>query len=154
MRAWTKRTLIGLIGAAALVVGLSGCGHYGHGSGRGQAMSAEDQAKMKDKIVQRVVSKLELDTAQKQKLDVLATKLLENRNALRGTNDPRVEIQGLVASEKFDRTKAQAMVNERTTVVQSKSPEIVAALGDFYDSLNPKQQTEVREFLQKRRGFR
>ena len=30
---------------------------------------------------------------------------------------------------------------------------VVAALGDFYDSLNPAQQQKVREFLQKRRGW-
>ena len=31
---------------------------------------------------------------------------------------------------------------------------VVAALGDFYDSLNPAQQQKVREFMQHRGGWR
>jgi hypothetical protein len=30
---------------------------------------------------------------------------------------------------------------------------VINALADFYDSLNPTQQAEVREMMQKRRGW-
>jgi Spy/CpxP family protein refolding chaperone len=61
-------------------------------------------------------------------------------------------VQALVAGEKFDRARAQALVSEKTAAVNAKSPEVIAALGDFYDSLNPTQQAKVREFMQHRNG--
>jgi protein CpxP len=33
------------------------------------------------------------------------------------------------------------------------SPEVINAMADFYDSLNPTQQAEVRERMGKRRGW-
>ena len=65
----------------------------------------------------------------------------------------RAELRALLAGDKFDRTKAQAFVSQKTEAIQSKSPQVVAALGDFYDSLNPQQQAKVREFMDKRRGW-
>ena len=67
--------------------------------------------------------------AQKQKLGVLADKLQEQRAALKGkTTDPRAEVQALVAGEKFDRARAQALVSEKTAAVSSKSPTICGSL--------------------------
>ena len=56
-------------------------------------------------------------------------------------------MQALVAGDKFDRTRAQSLVAEKTAALNAKSPEVVAALGDFYDSLSPSQQQKVREFM-------
>ena len=43
-------------------------------------------------------------------------------------------------------------VDAKTGVLRSKSPEVIAAAADFYDSLRPEQQQQVREFMNKRRG--
>jgi Spy/CpxP family protein refolding chaperone len=104
-------------------------------------------------MVDRVARKLELNEAQKQKLAATGAKLHEQRNAMRGATDPRAEVRALVAGEKFDRARAQALVAEKTAAVQARSPEVIAALGDFYDSLNPAQQAQVRDFMQHRRGW-
>ena len=66
--------------------------------------------------------------------------------------DPRAQVQALVVGDKFDRARAQALVSEKTAAVNAKSPEVIAALGDFYDHLNPAQQAKVREFMQRRHG--
>ena len=66
------------------------------------------------------------------------------------TKDPRAEMKALVAGTKFDAARAQALVTEKTTVLQTKSPEVIAALADFYDSLNPAQQQKVRDFMEGR----
>jgi len=58
-----------------------------------------------------------------------------------------------VAGEKFDRARALGLLDEKTRAVQANSPEVITALADFYDSLNPAQQTEVRERLAKRKGW-
>jgi Spy/CpxP family protein refolding chaperone len=63
------------------------------------------------------------------------------------TKEPRAEIKALIAGEKFDAARAQALVNEKTTALQTRSPEVIAALAAFYDSLNSTQQQKVREYL-------
>ena len=152
MRPWIKRTLFGLFGASLLAGALSGCGHrYGHE--RFSSMSAEDQAEFRRRVVDRVASRLDLNAEQKGRLDVLAGKLHEQRLALRGATDPRAEVRSLVAGEKFEREKAQALVGSKVAAVTAGSPQVIAAFGDFYDSLSPAQQAKVREFLDRRRGW-
>ncbi len=152
MKPWIKRTLFGLFGASILVGGLTACGHRPHNFGA--SMSAEETAQYRGKVVDRVSSKLDLNADQKQRLTVLADKLHEQRVALMGqSKDPRAEVKALLAGDKFDKARAQALVTEKTTVLQSKSPEVIAALADFYDSLNPAQQQKVRDFMEHRGGW-
>lgn len=148
MRPWIKRTLIGLFGATILVGGLSACGHHRGGM---HQMSEEDSAKMRTRMLERAGKELNLDDAQKARLALLADKLGEQRKALlpQGSN-PRADMQALVAGEKFDREKALAFVDAKTGALKSKSPEVIAAAADFYDSLKPEQQAKLREFMDKR----
>ncbi len=112
----------------------------------------EEQTLKRGKIIERVAGKLDLTAEQRQRLGVLADKLQAQRAALVGTTtNPRAELQTLVASEKFDRTRARLLLTEKTTAITSKSPEVIAAIADFYDSLTPVQQTKVRETMQGRR---
>jgi protein CpxP len=152
MKTWIKRTLIGMLGATVLFGGIAACSHRHHGDGW-QTMSEEDAAEMKARVVDRAADKLDLDAAQKAKLGVLADKLRDQRNALvADTPNPRAELQSLVAGPTFDRTKAQALVAAKTGAVNAKSPEVIAAAADFYDSLKPEQQAKVREWMNSRRG--
>ncbi|MBI2771256.1 MAG: Spy/CpxP family protein refolding chaperone [Burkholderiales bacterium] len=151
MKPWIKRSLFGLFGATLAVGGLTACGHRHEGSA--WQMSAEDHSKFRGRMVERVAGKLDLNEDQKKRLALVADKLHEQRMAVIGkTTDPRAEVQAMVAGAKFDRARAQALVSDKTAAVSSKSPEVIAALGDFYDSLNPAQQVKVREFMQRRHG--
>ncbi len=153
MKTWIKRTLIGLVSATAIFGGLAAWASNHHGYGW-RAMSEEDASRMKAKVIERVGSKLDLDAAQKARLGVLADKLREQRNALVGTAaDPRAELQGLIAGNTFDRSKAGTLIQEKLGAVNTKSPEVVTAMADFYDSLRPEQQAKLREFMA-RRGHR
>ncbi len=67
--------------------------------------------------------------------------------------DPRAQVQALVAGERFDRSAAQSLLDEKTRAVQAGGPAVIAALGDFYDSLQPAQQQKVRDMMQRRRGW-
>ncbi len=152
MKPWIKRTLFGLLGAGILVGGITACSH--HSEGMSWQMSTEDHAKFRDKIIDRVASKLELNADQKKRLGALADKVHEQHAAVMSkTPDPRAEMQALVAGDKFDRARAQALITEKTAAVNARSPEVIAALADFYDSLNPTQQAKVREFMQHRHGW-
>jgi len=146
MKRWLKRTLIGVFGATVLFGGLAACSHRYH-DGNWQGMSDEDAAKARARMVDRIGSRLDLDDTQKAKLGTLADELRAQRQALTGGTDPRAEIRSLVAGNTFDRAKAKAFVDAKTSAIQAKSPELIAALGDFYDSLRPEQQQKVRDFM-------
>ena len=116
-------------------------------------MTEERSAEMRGKMIEKVGKKLELNDAQKQLLGVLGDKLQEQRKALMAGTDPRTDMLDLVNGAKFNRSRAQAMVEEKTTALRSKSPEVIAAAADFYDALNPAQQQQVRDLLQRRGGW-
>lgn len=152
MKRWIKRTVFAVFGLSVMVAGLSACGHHGHQFGAN--LSAEEYAQKRGKIVDRVAGKLDLNEEQKKRLSTLGDKLYEQRSALIGqTKDPRSEMKALVAGDKFDRARAQALVTDKTTTLQSRSPEVIAALADFYDSLNAAQQQKVRDYLERRHGW-
>ena len=110
MKAWIKRTLIGLFGAGLLFGGIAACSHR-HGDGNWQ-VSEEDSAKFKTKMVERVGKELELDAAQKARLGTLADALRAQRVALVGTTtDPRAEVQALMAGPAFDSARAQSVID-------------------------------------------
>jgi Spy/CpxP family protein refolding chaperone len=152
MRTWIKRSLYGLFGATVALGGLTACSH--RHEGQGWQSSAQDQAHFRDRVIERVAARLDLNEEQKKRLGVLADKLREQRVAVMGSTDPRAEVQALVAGGKFDRARAQALVAEKTAAVSGKSPEVIAALGDFYDGLDAAQQAKVREFMQGQRHGR
>ena len=153
MKTWIKRTLFGLFGAGIVLGSLTACGHRMH-HGWGANATPEQAAEWRGKMVDRVAGKLELNAEQKAKLTVLGDKLHAQRLAVRGPADPRADLQSLVAGSSFDRAKAQAVVQQKTEAVRAGSPEVIAVMGDFYDSLNPTQQAKVREFMQTRGHWR
>jgi Spy/CpxP family protein refolding chaperone len=154
MKTWIKRTLFGVAGATIALGGLAACGHRMHHGDWGANATPEQAAQWRGKMVDRVASKLDLNAEQKAKLTVLGDKLHAQRLAVRGSADPRAEVKSLVAGAQFDRAKAQALVQQKADTVKAGSPEVIAALGDFYDSLNAAQQQKVRDFMEHGRGGR
>lgn len=148
MKTWIKRTLIGLTTATVVLGGLTACGSRGD---HARGWSEERVTEMRGRAIERISSKLELNAEQKQKLGVLADEMIASRKAFRGEGgDPRADFKALVAGEKFDRAKAQSLLDQKTAAVQGSAPKVLTALADFYDSLNPEQQRQVREKLDKR----
>jgi periplasmic protein CpxP/Spy len=151
MKPWIKRSLIGVFGASILIGGLSACGTHGHHRGD---WSAERVSEMRGKVVDKISSTLVLNDVQKQKLGVLADEIIASRTAFRGKDaDPRAELKAMVAGDKFDRARAQALLDQKTQVVQGSGPKMIAAMADFYDSLSPAQQKQVRERMEHRGGW-
>lgn len=151
MKTWIRRTLMGLFGALLAFGALTACSH---GHGPGWAASPEEQARHRDRMVERIAARLELNEGQKAKLAALAVKLHEQRAALAEQPDPRTQFQALIAGDRFDRAGAQALASRAASAIETHSPEVIAALGDFYDSLDAAQQARVRDYLQHRRGWR
>lgn len=152
MKPWIRRTLLGVLGAAIALGALTACGHHPY-RGAGWNATAQEQARLRERVVDRVARRLDLDAAQKARLSALAVVLQQQGAALRGQPDPRAQVQALVAGARFDRSQAQALVAEKTAAIGTGSPQVITAVGDFYDSLDANQQAKVREYLQHRRGW-
>ena len=148
MKSWIKRALFGVVGATVVAGGLAGCARDHHGS-----WSDERVGDISTKVVEKIGHKLTLNDTQKQKLTVLADELVAQRKAFRGQGNPRDDVKALVAGDKFDRERAQALLTDKTQRLQSAGPKVLAALADFYDSLDSTQQQQVRERLAERRGW-
>lgn len=148
MKPWIKRSLFGFAGAAIVAGSLGACA--AHRSGWGG-----DPAGFRARMVERVGGKLDLDAAQKQKLNVLAEKLQAQRTAIRDAGDAggaggtRSQFQSLFAGARLDQAGASKMIEEKMAAVRSGSPEVIAAAADFFDNLNPAQQQKVRDFMNK-----
>lgn len=148
MKPWIKRSLIALTSATVVIGGLTACGSRGD---HARGWSDERVTEMRGKAVEKISDKLELNAGQKAKLEVLADEMVASRKAMRGeSGDVRTDLRALIAADKFDRSKAQQMLDQKTRALQGSGPKILAAFGDFYDSLNPEQQKQVRERLERR----
>ena len=152
MKSWIKRTLFGLFGVGIIAGGLSACGRGQHE--HGMVISEEDSVRFKAKMVERVGKELNPNEQQKERLGALGDRLRDQRVALVGkTTDPRAEVAALVAGAQFDKARAQAIPEEKTAAIRGKSPEVITAAAEFFDSLNPAQQQKVRDFMQRRHGW-
>lgn len=147
MKPWIKRTLIGLTATTVVLGGLTACGSRGD---HARGWSDERVTEVRGKVIEKVSSKLDLNADQKAKLGVLADQMIASRKAFRGNTDPRTDLQALVAGDKFDRSKAQQLLDQKLQAAQGNGPQMLSAFGDFYDSLNPEQQKQVREKLERR----
>jgi protein CpxP len=148
MKTWIKRTLIGLLGAGALFGGLAAwAGHHHARWGHG-AMSEQEMASMQARVLERVGQRLELDETQKARLATLADTLREQRKQfMAGGRSPRDEINALIGGNAFDRAAAAALVERKLAAAHGGAPKVIEAAADFYDSLRPQQQAQVREFV-------
>ncbi|MBC7681339.1 MAG: Spy/CpxP family protein refolding chaperone, partial [Ferruginibacter sp.] len=142
-----KRTVLGIFGASLLVGTLSACAGRGEHAWGGR-VSAQRAAEFRVKMIERVGKKPDLNDAQKQLLGTLSDTLQAQRKSLMGSStDPRADIQALVAGTQFDRTKAQALIEEKTAALRTQSPQVITAAANFFDALNPAQQQQVRDFM-------
>jgi protein CpxP len=145
---WLKRTLMGVAVSAALVGSLAA---YSQGAGFHHGPpSAQDMAEHQAHMLERIGKKLSLDATQKAKLQTLADQIHAQHAALTGgATSPHDRMKALIAGSTFDRAGAQQLANEKVAQIQANSPALIAAAGDFFDSLNATQQQQVRDFAAK-----
>jgi protein CpxP len=151
MKTWLKRTLLGVAVSTALLGSLAAWSQgadFHHGPPSAEAM-AQHEAKM----LAHVGKTLNLDANQAGKLKTLADQLHAQHAAMMGGVNPHDRMKALIAGSTFDRAGAQALVNEKVQQIQANSPALIAAAGDFFDSLNATQQQQVRDFAAKHHGF-
>jgi periplasmic protein CpxP/Spy len=152
MKNGIKRVLMVVASGALVLAAVSACGHRDHE--RHGKWSEERITQMQDKAVERVAKKWDLNADQKQKLTTLTQQMLAARQNVKGNSDkPLEELKSFIDGPTLDRSKAQAWVDRKTQAVQKSSSPVIEALGDFYDSLTPTQQAQVRALMQEKQGW-
>jgi Spy/CpxP family protein refolding chaperone len=117
-------------------------------------MTPEERAQRRDRMVDRAADKLQLNAEQKPLLAQLLDQMAALRDAMTAqTTDMRAELRSWMTGSRFDAARAQGLINDKTHTLQSNSPQVVAALAAFFDSLNPSQQQKVRDRMDGPRGW-
>jgi Spy/CpxP family protein refolding chaperone len=129
--------LISFLAIGALVFG--GCAH--------RYKTPEQRA---DHFTQKITKKLDLNDEQKARLNTLKDEIFTVRKEMQGNREmTRNIVRNLLNAPKLDQDKAVAIVNGHVKDINVQAPRVIAALGGFWDSLNPEQQAKVREKMEK-----
>ena len=135
-----KRIIFFLIGGALLTATVVACNHGMHFG------TAEERGEW---MVQKVSKELELNSIQQDKLVKLKNEFLSLRKELRDDRAQlRTDALAMLQQPTLDRDKANAMVSGQLATVNARSPAIIDAVANFYDSLDDTQRNEIREFIQ------
>jgi Spy/CpxP family protein refolding chaperone len=152
-KTWLKRTLLGVAVSTALLGSLAAYSAEGGGFHHGPP-SAEEMAQHEATMLAHIGKTLSLDANQSAKLKALADQLHAQHAAMMGgAVNPHERMKALIAGNTFDRAGAQQLVNEKVQQIQTNSPALITAAGDFFDSLDATQQQQVRDFAAKHHGF-
>lgn len=101
-------------------------------------------------VVDEVTEELELTEPQQVKLQALRVEMVATHKAAKQKlRDSKGRFHKLFEATTLDQDKAVALVNSQTRFVDERAPVVVAAFGDFYDSLTTRQQNEIRGFLRR-----
>lgn len=136
-----KNVLASLVGVV-LVVSISAFGYYRNHS------NPERHAAY---IVEEVSEELELNETQLANLNTLKDEILASHKQIHQNKQDKVQVVlELVEGPTFNRDQALAHISETMQTMDELAPTVIAALGDFYDSLTPDQQHKLREKIEDR----
>ena len=150
-KTWLKRTLLGVALSTALL-GTVAAYSEGVGFHNGPPTPAQMQ-QHEAMMLSHIGKKLNLDANQAAKLKTLGDLFLAQHTPPAAGADPHAAAQALIAGNTFDRAGAQQLLTQHITKIQADAPALITALGDFYDSLNPAQQQQVRDLAAQHHGF-
>lgn len=136
----TKRSILFITGGALLITAVAACNHgmhYGTAEERGEWM------------VQKVTKELELNPAQQANLAAVKEEMLAMRRTMRSDREQtRADVRAMLQQPTLDRDKANAIVAQYIEKINTGSPQIVDAVGTFYDSLDDEQRAELTGFIE------
>ncbi|UCB55006.1 MAG: Spy/CpxP family protein refolding chaperone [Thiotrichales bacterium] len=135
-----KRSIILVTGGALLVAGVVACNHgmyFGSAEERGEWM------------VEKVTRELELNRLQQDKLTAVKDEFLDLRRTMRSDREQtRTDVLAMLQQPTLDRDRANTIVAQYVDKVSARSPRIIDAVGNFYDSLDDEQREELTGFIE------
>jgi len=140
MKPVTKKILFAL-GAVGLFASVAAYGHH----------QCHDPEQKGNWIVEKISSELELTEPQVAKLEDVRDQMMNARKQMhQERKGARADVLQLLGQSSLDRDQSLAMINQRLDAIRGKAPQLVNALGDFYDSLTPVQQQELKERIEEK----
>lgn len=134
------KTLLLTGGILLLIATLAGFGAY--------PMHAEDRAQW---LTDKISHELDLRSDQIARLDTVKRRVLEAHTRMRQEHAQHSEqIQTLLAAPTLDQDRLLTMLRQTTTEVNDLAPDVIAALADFYASLDDQQRQTLREHIAER----
>ena len=126
-------------GIAALGLAAVGCGRC-HG---------DKLEYYSGKIVKRLASKLDLDEAQKGKLEAVRATILAKHSEMKGKGaDDLAGVLTLIRAEKLDKAKVNQMIDEHQKTRQEVKDKLIDQVADFHDSLKPEQREKLAKLVE------
>ena len=102
-----------------------------------------------ERMVEKVTEELELTATQQDRLSEVKNEFLDMRKTMQSNREQtKTDIQALLKQPTLDRNRANSIVNQHIETIHSRSPAIIDAIGNFYDSLDDTQRAELREFIE------
>jgi Spy/CpxP family protein refolding chaperone len=136
----TRRNIVFMTGGVLLTVGVVACNHGMHFG------SAEERGEW---MVQKVTNELELDQTQQARLAKVKNEFLDMRKSMRSDREQtRTDVLAMLKQPTLDRGKANEIVGQYIEKINSRSPVIIDAIGNFYDSLDDAQRAELTAFFE------
>ena len=76
------------------------------------------------------------------------------KRAAAAAKETATKIDGAISksAQGVEISSTLSLLEQKTAAVQQQGPKVLTALADFYDSLTPSQQQQVRERLAQRHG--
>jgi protein CpxP len=137
-----KRTIILITSGVLLIGGVVACNRGMHHG------SAEERSEW---IVEKASKELELNAAQKAKLVKVKNEFLDVRKTMRNQSEQtRADVLTMLKQPTLDREKVNAIISQKIAIINTRSPAIVDAIGNFYDSLDDSQRAELSEFIEEK----
>ncbi|MGD8419445.1 MAG: Spy/CpxP family protein refolding chaperone [Gammaproteobacteria bacterium] len=136
-----------IITAALLVVGSSSA-VYAFSKHGDWGMTTREKAEF---VTERITRKLELDAAQQQNFSNLANLVADIVAEARANKSEQFEeLSALIQAPSFDQARALELVQQKTSMINEKAPQVIASLGVFLDSLDGEQKQQLEEFIERR----
>jgi Spy/CpxP family protein refolding chaperone len=140
MKPLTKKILFAL-GGVGLITSVAAYGHH-------QCHDPEQRANW---MIEKISDELELTEPQVTKLEGVRDQMMQTRQQMhQARSGARADMLQLIEQPRLDREQSLAMINQRLDALRDQAPQLINALGDFYDSLTPEQQQELRERIEQR----
>jgi len=140
----TKKIVLGTLISIVTLGGLITYAAPGQHCGKFAGMNS-DKAEF---MVNRITSKLDLNTQQKLNLVNLKDTILEQKQKHKGEN-PRDILKTLLADPVLDEATILSIAKERTTAMNQAIPQVVSALATFTNSLSNEQRAEIIEMTER-----
>lgn len=106
--------------------------------------------KRAERITQSITKKLDLNEMQKTSLNTLKEEILSTRQAMKSNREADFSIlRGLLSQPRFDQERANTVVDSHIQEISSRTPGVISAVADFWDSLGPEQQAIVKTKMEK-----